>query len=103
MIRWFRRTDGEPFFFAGLWREWHGDRGTKARPNVGRHKLYSILTAAPNGVVAPIHDKAMPVLLMTPADVDAWLEGTADEALGLQKPAADDAVVMDPTLEKKAA
>ncbi|SEP26391.1 Putative SOS response-associated peptidase YedK [Rhodospirillales bacterium URHD0017] len=103
VIRWFRRPAGEPFFFAGIWREWEGDRGTKAKPNVGRHKLYSFLTTAPNGIVEPIHNKAMPVLLMTPADVERWLEGTAEEALELQKPAPDDAILMDPSLEKKAA
>jgi putative SOS response-associated peptidase YedK len=99
----FRRTAGEPFFFAGIWREWEGDRGTKAKPNVGRHKLYSFLTTAPNGVVEPIHNKAMPVLLMTPADVERWLEGAPEEALELQKPTHADAIVMDPTLEKRAA
>jgi putative SOS response-associated peptidase YedK len=103
VFRWFRRADGEPFFFAGIWREWEGDRGTKAKPNVGRHRLYSLLTTSPNRIVAPVHDKAMPVLLMTPADVDRWLEGTAEEALELQKPAPDEAIVMDPSLEKKAA
>lgn len=103
VIRWFRRTGGEPFFFAGLWREWEGDRGTKAKPNVGRHKLYSFLTTAPNRIVEPIHNKAMPVLLLTPADVERWLEGTAEEALGLQKPSPDDAIIMDSSLEKKAA
>ncbi len=69
-FRWFKRTDGQPFFFAGIWREWEGDRGTKAKPNVGKHKLFSFLTTEPNSVVEPIHNKAMPVLLMTPADVD---------------------------------
>lgn len=103
VIRWFRRPGGEPFFFAGIWRAWEGDRGTRAKPNVGRHKLYSFLTTAPNGIVGPIHNKAMPVLLMSPADVERWLEGTAEEALGLQKPSPDDAIIMDPTLEKKAA
>jgi putative SOS response-associated peptidase YedK len=103
VIRWFRRPAGEPFFFAGIWREWEGDRGTKAKPNVGRHKLYSFLTTAPNGIVEPIHNKAMPVLLMTPADVERWLEGSAEEALELQKPPADDAIIMDLSLEKKAA
>jgi len=103
LFRWFRRADGEPFFFAGIWREWEGDRGTKKAPNVGRHKLYSFLTTAPNGIVEPIHNKAMPVMLMTPADVDRWLEGTAEEALELQRPTPDDAIIMDPTLEKKAA
>jgi hypothetical protein len=45
----------------------------------------------------------MPVMLMTLADVDRWLEGTAADALELQRPAPDEAIVMDPTLEKKAA
>jgi putative SOS response-associated peptidase YedK len=26
--RWFGRADGLPFFFAGIWREWQGDRGS---------------------------------------------------------------------------
>jgi putative SOS response-associated peptidase YedK len=99
VIRWFRRTDGEPLFFARIWRAWDGDRGTKAKPNVGR----PFLTTSPNGIVEPIHNKAMPVLLMTPADVERWLEGTPEEALELQKPAPDDAIIMDPALEKKAA
>jgi len=101
-FRWFKRADGEPFFFAGIWREWEGDRGTKAKPNVGRHKLFSFLTTEPNGIVEPIHNKAMPVLLMTPADVDRWLTGTLEEALELQKPADDQAIVLLPK-EKKAA
>jgi putative SOS response-associated peptidase YedK len=95
-FRWFKRADGEPFFFAGIWREWEGDRGTKKAPNVGKHKLYSFLTTEPNGVVEPIHNKAMPVMLMTPEDVDRWLSGTLEEALELQKPADDKAIVLLP-------
>lgn len=98
-----QQADGEPFFFAGIWREWEGDRGTKKAPNVGRHKLYSFLTTSPNGIVEPIHNKAMPVMLMTPADVGRWLEGTTEEALQLQRPAPEQSIVMDPSLEKKAA
>lgn len=100
-FRWFKRADGQPFFFAGIWREWEGDRGTKAKPNVGKHKLYSFLTTAPNGVVEPIHNKAMPVILMTPDDVDRWLTGTLEEALELQKPAEDGAIELMPA-EKRA-
>jgi putative SOS response-associated peptidase YedK len=92
--RWFASADGLPFFFAGIWREWQGDRGTKKEPNVGLHRLYAFLTTEPNGVVEPIHNKAMPVMLMTAADVERWLTGTLDEALELQKPAADEAVVV---------
>jgi putative SOS response-associated peptidase YedK len=47
-----------------------GDVGTIKQPNVGLHRLYAILTTEPNGVVQPIHDKAMPVMLMTAEDVD---------------------------------
>ena len=101
--RWFGRADGIPFFFAGIWREWQGDVGTIKQPNVGLHRLYSILTTEPNGVVQPIHDKAMPVMLMTAGDVDVWLNGTLVEALKLQKPQPDDALLIVPYDGKKAA
>lgn len=39
--RWFGRPDGGLFCFAGIWRTWTGDRGTKTKPNVGTHRLYS--------------------------------------------------------------
>ena len=74
----------------------------KAKANVGGHRLYSFLTTAPNGVVEPIHNKAMPVMLMTPADIERWLAGAPEEALELQKPAPDEAIVLLP-IEKKAA
>ena len=54
-------------------------------------------------MVQPIHDKAMPVLLMTAEDVDVWLNGTLEEALTLQKPRADEEIVITPYDEKKAA
>jgi len=56
------RADGLPFFFAGVWREWTGDHGTIAKPDVAKHRLYSFLTTEPNGVVQPVHEKAMPVM-----------------------------------------
>jgi putative SOS response-associated peptidase YedK len=76
------------------WRPWTGDRGTRKAPNVGDHLLYSIMTTAANGVVQPVHEKAMPAMLMTPGDVDRWLNGNLEEALELQKPAEDDQVVI---------
>jgi hypothetical protein len=33
-------------------------------------------------------------MLMTPGDVDRWLNGNLEEALELQKPAEDDQVVI---------
>ena len=77
------------FAFAGLWRPWTGTRGTKADPVEGEHQLFAFLTCAPNAVVAPIHPKAMPVILTTPAECEAWLTVSAEEALRLQRPLAD--------------
>jgi putative SOS response-associated peptidase YedK len=93
-LRWFARTDGVPaFFFAGIWRPWTGDRGSKKAPNIGDHHLFSIMTTEPNGLVKPIHGKAMPVMLMTPEDVERWLAGkNVADALELQKAAPDDVI-----------
>jgi putative SOS response-associated peptidase YedK len=100
--RWFERADKQPFFFAWIWRPWTGDRRTKKAPNIGDHTLFSIMTTEANGIVEPIHEKAT-VMLMTTEDVDQWLRGVSvDDALKMQKPAPDDAIVIRPS-EKKAA
>jgi hypothetical protein len=52
--------------------------------------------ASANSIVKPVHAKAMPVLLVTDTDVETWLAAPTDEALKLQKPAPDDAVVVLP-------
>jgi putative SOS response-associated peptidase YedK len=40
------------------------------------------MTTEANAVVEPIHEKAMPVMLMTPDDVEQWLRGsTIEDAL----------------------
>jgi putative SOS response-associated peptidase YedK len=44
----------------------------------------------------------MPVMLMTAQDVEVWLTGTLEEALKLQKPQPDEAVVITPFDETKA-
>jgi putative SOS response-associated peptidase YedK len=45
----------------------------------------------------------MPVMLMTPDDVEQWLLGSSvEDALEMQKPAPDDAIVIRPA-DKKAA
>ena len=72
--KWFAIDDTRPLVaFAGVWTEWNGIRGTKANPVEGRHLLYGFLTTEPNSVVAPIHPKAMPVILTTPEEWDVWM------------------------------
>jgi putative SOS response-associated peptidase YedK len=82
IAHWFALGQARPLFaFAGLWRPWKGVRGKEH----GAHLLFAFLTAAPNALVAPIHAKAMPVML-TGADIDTWLQAPAGEALALARP-----------------
>jgi putative SOS response-associated peptidase YedK len=84
---WFALSEGRPLFaFAGLWTRWRGVRGPKSAPVEGEHKLFGLLTTEANAIVAPIHPKAMPVILTTTEEFDLWLEGETVEALKLQRP-----------------
>ena len=51
--------------------------------------LFSILTMEPNAEIAQIHEKAMPVLLLTEQNRDTWMTATIEDALKLQRPAKD--------------
>ena len=90
---WFALAEDRPLFaFAGLWRPWTGTRGTKAAPAEGEHLLYAFLTTDANAEVAPVHPKAMPVILRTPEEMDRWLAVPVDEALAMQRPLPDGAL-----------
>ena len=94
-------TDRPLFAFAGLWTRWRGVRGPKSAPVEGEHELYGILTTAANALVAPIHPKAMPVILRTPAEADLWLEGETVAALALQRPLPDETLAIVAKGEKE--
>ncbi len=99
---WFALSDDRPLFaFAGLWTPWRGVRGPKSAPVDGKHKLFGFLTTEANAVVAPIHPKAMPVILTTPAEVDQWLTAETADALALQRPLPDDALRIVASGEKE--
>lgn len=57
---WFSIKSEPVAAFAGIWREVDGQ------------KVYGFLTCEPNALVAPLHPKAMPVIL-APEDYDRWL------------------------------
>ena len=67
-------------------------RGPKSAPVGGEHQLFGFLTTEANAAVAPIHPKAMPVILTTPEEIDQWLEADTVGALSLQRPLPDAAL-----------
>ncbi|HVY86113.1 MAG TPA: SOS response-associated peptidase family protein [Caulobacterales bacterium] len=83
---WFALPEERMGFFAGIWRPWSGVRGTKAAPVEGKHFVFAILTCEANGVVRPVHAKAMPVILGGAAQQDAWLHAPAQAVLTLAQP-----------------
>jgi putative SOS response-associated peptidase YedK len=99
---WFALDESRPiFFFAGIWRSWSGPRGTKRHPVEGEHLIFSFLTTPPNAEVAPVHPKAMPVLLLDEAARETWLTAPVEDALKLQRPAPDGALKIVRTGEKE--
>jgi putative SOS response-associated peptidase YedK len=84
---WFAQDESRPLmFFAGIWREWEGDRGTKTIPDVGRHLVFSFLTTDASQDVAPIHPDATLVLLLDEAQREEWMSAPWEIARDLQKP-----------------
>ncbi len=72
---YFRRKDGRPFAFAGLWEAWQP--GGEAEPL----KTCTIITTSANEVVAPVHDR-MPVMLLKD---DAWNWVSGGPGVDLQR------------------
>lgn len=101
LATWFRLAGDEvrpPFAFAGFVRRWDWQKDglrKKADQSLAESDTPTLamafLTCEPNGVVAPIHPKAMPVILR-PEEFETWLRDNPDEAAGLQRPLPNDAL-----------
>lgn len=86
---WFAINEERPLaWFAGIYvPQWESVR--KVRDGLETLDLYGFLTTEPNGVVAPVHQKAMPVILTTQDEVDRWLTEDWQSVKDLQRPLPD--------------
>ena len=85
---WFALNETRPLAcFAGIWTNWTCVR--KVKEGATTNDLFGFLTTEPNNVVAPVHPKAMPVILTEPEQIETWLTAPVEDALKLQRPLAD--------------
>jgi putative SOS response-associated peptidase YedK len=96
---WFESTGDDPLmFFAGAWvKDWTSVR--KVKDGLVTTDLFAFLTTEPNGVVAPIHQKAMPVILTSSDEVETWLTAPWEDARALQRPLPDHLLKIAPVAD----
>jgi putative SOS response-associated peptidase YedK len=97
---WFALSEDRPLaFFAGIWTRWTSVR--KVKEGESTNDIFAFLTTEPNALVGTYHPKAMPVILTTADEIDLWMTAPAVEALMLQRPLADGALVVVARGEKQ--
>jgi putative SOS response-associated peptidase YedK len=89
---WFGRDESKPvMYFAGIHVSgWSSVR--KVKDGLTTDDLYGFLTTDPNEVAKPVHEKAMPVLLLSDAETKVWMNTPWEKVHHLARPAPDDGI-----------
>lgn len=90
---WFALGETRPLAcFAGIWTRWTSVR--KVKEGETTNDVFGFLTTEPNTEVGAIHPKAMPVILTTRDEIELWMTAPTAEALRLQRPLPDGALMV---------
>ena len=90
---WFALDASRPLAcFAGIWTQWRSVRKVKEGETI--NDLFAFLTTEPNKLIATFHPKAMPAILTNQEAIDHWMTAPIEDALTLQRPLPDDALMI---------
>jgi putative SOS response-associated peptidase YedK len=82
---WFGPNHSEVLWFAALWRPLSGKRTPPLPPADVDPRVFALVNAPPNRVIAAHHPASMPTILKS-NEIDTWLTAPKDIAFELKRP-----------------
>ena len=82
---WFGPSEGEVFWLAALWRPLSGKRTLPLAPPEQDPRVFALVNAPPNRLIAEHHPQSMPTILRK-SERDTWLMAPKEIAIELRRP-----------------